>query len=258
MKPEKIRGQHFLIEDSFVKRMVAAAGIGAGDTVVEVGPGWGMLTEKLVAVAGRVIAIEIEKKMVEYLEKTFRDDERFVIWHGDVQEFWKNMPVEPYAVVANIPYSITSLIIRGFLEKTLRPPEQMVLMIQKEVAGRITAQPGDMTMLALSVQWYGTPKKLFNVPKGAFWPSPEVDSAVIHIKHISRPDPAETKAVFALANKAFGTKRKQLGTSLVGTALGNTKEAVAAALRDAGIAPTARPEELSVADWRRLWITHLT
>lgn len=257
MHPEKTRGQHFLIDDQYVKKMVDAAGVTKNDVVVEVGPGWGILTEELVRRARRVIAIEIEEKMVGYLYDVILEprrsrgdriqngmdsialrgaelqNDKLEIWHGDVRRFCDKMPTEPYHVIANIPYHITSQIIRGFLEKTPRPPEQMVLMIQNEVADRIIAKPGDMTMLSLSVQWYGTPKKIFRVPRGAFWPPPEVDSAVIQITNIKRPTAEETKAVLGLAKRAFATKRKQLASSL-------------------GIASTARPQELSVADWRRL------
>jgi len=254
--PEKTRGQHFLIDDRYVKRMVDASGITKDDVVVEVGLGWGILTEELVKRARKVIAIEIEKKMVEHLQNVIlesrsrdatigsrRDsialqgaelqNDKLEIWHGDVRRFWDTMPDEPYHVIANIPYHITSQIIRGFLEKTPRAPEQIVLMIQNEVADRIVAQPGDMTMLALSVQWYGKPKKIFRVPRGAFWPPPAVDSAVIHITDIKRPSSEETKAVLSLAKRAFASKRKQLSSSL-------------------GIASTARPQELSVSDWRSL------
>ncbi|MEK7532438.1 MAG: 16S rRNA (adenine(1518)-N(6)/adenine(1519)-N(6))-dimethyltransferase RsmA [Patescibacteria group bacterium] len=262
--PEKTRGQHFLINDTYVKKMVDAAGITKDDLVVEVGAGWGILTEELVARARKVIAIEIEEKMVGYLRQSLKPDgiasslpgvaprNDIEIWHGDVRRFWDKMPQEPYHVIANIPYNITGLIIRSFLEKTPRAPEQMVLMVQKEVAERITAAPGDMTMLALSVQYYGKPKKLFTVPKGAFWPQPEVDSAVIRIANIARPDEKETKILFALAHRAFATKRKQMVSSLASTALGKTKEDVAAALVACGLKPTARPQELGIADWRRL------
>ncbi|MBI4098707.1 MAG: ribosomal RNA small subunit methyltransferase A [Candidatus Magasanikbacteria bacterium] len=254
--PEKTRGQHFLIDDQYVKRMVDAAGITKNDVVVEVGPGWGILTEELMRRARKVIAIEIEEKMAAHLERVIlseakdpvrakativprdsssrqvgtQNDSGFELLHGDVRRFWDTMPTEPYHVIANIPYHITSQIIRGFLEKTPRPPEQMVLMIQNEVADRIVARPGDMTMLALSVQWYGKPKKIFRVPRGAFWPPPEVDSAVIQITDIKRPPPEETKAVLTLAKRAFANKRKQLSSSL-------------------GIASKARPQELSIADW---------
>lgn len=260
--PEKTRGQHFLIDDQYVKRMVDAAGITKNDLVVEVGSGWGILTEELVQRAWKVIAIEIEEKMVGYLsrrmldpgsrEARVRDDRGIELWHGDVRRFWDKMPMEPYHVIANIPYHITGEIIRGFLEKTPRAPEQMVIMVQKEVAERITAKPGDMTLLALSVQWYGKPKKLFTVPKGAFWPQPEVDSSVIHIANIARPDERETKNFFAFANRAFATKRKQMVSSLASTALGKTKDGVAAALVACGLKPTARPQELCIADWQRL------
>ena len=254
MYPEKTRGQHFLIDDQYVKRMADASGITNNDVVVEVGPGWGILTEELAKRAGKVIAIEIEEKMTSYLYDVilraadpkdpasvqrpdgilrFAQNDRLELRHGDVRRFWDQMPTEPYHVIANIPYHITSQIIRGFLEKTPRAPEQMVLMLQNEVADRIIAKPGDMTMLSLSVQWYGKPKKIFRVPRGAFWPSPEVDSAVIQITDIKRPPPEETKAVLALAKRAFAQKRKQLSSSL-------------------GIASTARPQELSIADWRRL------
>jgi len=250
--PEKLRGQHFLIDDSFVKKMVDAAEITKKDTVVEVGPGWGILTEELVKQAGRIIAVEIEEKMVDYLHKYINISayQHLEFMRGDVRRFWKKMPKEFYHVIANIPYHITSQIIRGFLEKTPNPPVQMILMIQKEVADRIVAKPGDMSLLALSVQLYGKPKKLFKVPKGAFWPQPEVDSTVIHIKNIHRPDPEQTNQFFALANRAFKSKRKMLSTSLAGTQLGKTKAQIAINLKKCGIDPTARPQDLSVEEWK--------
>ncbi len=249
LRPEKDRGQHFLIEESFAQKMVEAADVKKGDVVVEVGPGWGVLTEQLDKAGAHITAIEIEKKMADYIAENFPEA---TVINQDVLKFFGKEPREAYSVIANVPYQITGAIIRGFLEKTTRPPEQMVLMIQKEVAQRIMAKPGNMNLLALSVQYYGDPQKLFNVPMSAYWPQPKVESAVIHIKNIVRPSPEETCKLFALANRAFKQKRKMLTSTLAGTQLGADKMAVASTLKSHKIPENARPQELSVDQWRCL------
>lgn len=246
LRPEKARGQHFLIEESFAKRMVDVADLSAGDQVVEVGPGWGILTEQLLKAGADVTAVEIEKKMADYIKETLPNA---TVVHQDVLRYLGSEPGGRYSVVANVPYQITGAIMRGFLEKTQRPPQQMILMIQKEVATRIMAKPGEMNMLALSVQYYSNPKKLFNVPQSAFWPQPKVESAVVHLQDIKRPSPEETCKLFALANRAFKQKRKMLSSTLAGTQLGADKTAVASTLKANRIGENARPQELSVEQW---------
>ena len=231
-------GQHFLTNTAIAQRIVDAAVIEPGDTVLEIGPGTGMLTQFLVEKAKCVVAIEKDKNLVIFLKNKFKNIKHIEIVGKDILKYKYNDIGCRYIVVANLPYYITSRFLRLYLEKTSHKPRSMTLMIQKEVAERICAKPPYMNLLGLSVQAFGTPKVLFRVGKGNFSPPPDVESSVIQISNIS--DEFFTKhcispeEFFKLPKKAFSQKRKMLRSSI------NAQHTVFG---------TKRPQELELEEW---------
>lgn len=252
ISPQKSLGQNFLIDKNVLDKIIEAAELKKDDTVLEVGPGLGVLTEELAAAVGKVIAIEADKKLASALKEKFKNIKNLKIIEEDFLKlnFLKLDLKKDYKVVANLPYSITSAAVRKIMEADLTP-QSAILMVQKEVAERICAKPGDMNLLALSVQYYGTPKLLFTVSKESFWPAPKVDSAVIKIIMGKRRDKKEAEKFFRIARMGFSSPRKQLQNNLA-SGLHIKKEKAAELLTLAKINPKARPEELGVEDWERL------
>jgi 16S rRNA (adenine1518-N6/adenine1519-N6)-dimethyltransferase len=257
--PSKGLGQSFLADQAVTHAIVAAAGLTRADTVLEIGPGLGLLTRQLAEAAGLVVAVELDGRMVGVLEEELGDLGNLRLVQGDILEvdhvaaLVSTMGVREdelcYLVVANLPYYITSQAIRRLLEARV-PPSRMVLMVQREVAERIVAQPGEMSLLSLSVQLYGQARVVRRVPASAFHPRPKVDSAVLRIDLHEAPLAGEAtrERLFRLARAAFGQRRKQIHNSLSAN-LPMESEAVQALLRDSGIDPRRRPQALSVADW---------
>lgn len=258
--PKRSLGQNFLVDRAHLDRIVAAAALSSDDTVLEIGPGPGTLTARLAAQAAPrglpVVAVELDDRLIEPLRRHFAPRGNVKIIHGDIL---KLDPVallpagtSAYKVVANLPYYITSAVLRHILEASLRPT-LAVVMVQKEVAQRICAQPGDLSLLAVSVQVYAEPRLLHVVPAGAFYPQPKVDSAVVRLD--VRPTPAlagmSAERFFRVVRAGFGQKRKQLGNSLA-AGLSLPKATAAAALRAAGIDPMRRAETLSLDEWGAL------
>ena len=250
-RAKKSLGQNFLADHSVADRIVESAEIEPGDTVLEIGPGPGVLTGRLADRAARLVAVELDPRFVERLRDRFAERPAVEIVHGDILALapGKVMGGAPYIVVANIPYFITSPILRHLLEAE-QPPVRAVLMVQKEVGERICAAPGDLSILGVSVQFYAVPHVLFTVPSGAFRPPPKVDSAVVRLD--LRPAPAVTDVApadfFRVVRAGFGQKRKQLANSLsAGLALG--KDDVASRLREAGVDPARRAETLTLQEW---------
>jgi 16S rRNA (adenine1518-N6/adenine1519-N6)-dimethyltransferase len=251
MNPKKSLGQHWLHDEASLEAMVEAGDIAREDTVVEVGPGLGTLTKKLVEVAGEVIAIELDDVLAVNLKSRVGANNLSVA-HEDVLEF-DFSSIEPgYKVVANIPYYLTSNLIRTLLEAS-NPPSVMALLVQKEVAERIVAKPGQMSILAISVQFYADAKLLDEVPAELFTPPPKVDSQIIQIKRHSEPlfPDVDKDKFFMIVKAGFSEKRKKLRSSLSG-ALKISKEDVDLWLSKSGIAPDARAQELSLDDWYKL------
>lgn len=250
--PSKSLGQNFLIDKDALKKIEEAAELSSADSVLEIGPGLGVLTSGLAAKAGRVIAVEKDKRLAGYLRNFFAAQKNLEIIEDDFLEFnfVKAGLKSGFKVVANLPYSITSAAVRKIME-SVPAPQSAILMLQKEVAERISAKPGDMSLLALSVQYYGTPKLLFKVSKGSFWPSPKVDSAVIKIIMDKKRNAKEAEKFFRVARIGFSSPRKQLLNNLA-SGFHISKEKAAELLMRAKINPKARPEELSVEDWERL------
>jgi 16S rRNA (adenine1518-N6/adenine1519-N6)-dimethyltransferase len=268
LRPRKGLGQHFLVDASVPPRIADAAEIAPGDTVVEVGPGLGVLTAALAArldpaAGGRLVAVELDTSLAPVLRERMAPFPAFHLVAGDVlalapadllaagPDSATAAALPPYKVAANLPYYITSAVLRHFLE-AVPPPTRLVVMVQREVAERIVARPPAMSLLAVSVQFYGAARIMFRVPPGAFHPPPKVDSAVLRIDVYPpavRPvTVADRDHFFAVARAGFGQRRKQLGNSLA-TGLGRDKGTIAALLSAAGVDPTRRPETLTLAEW---------
>ena len=271
LRPRQRLGQRFLADEGVLARIVAAAEIAPTDTVVEVGPGLGSLTRALAVQAGRVIAVELDAQLVAVLHQCLPDCPNVTIVQGDILQLApaENIPLDdgdilqlapaelvgphvPYLVVANLPYYITSPVLRHFLEAS-RPPERLVLMIQKEVAQRILATPGHLNLLAVSVQFYARPRLVGHVPAAAFYPRPQVDSAIVRLDVYHQPPvPVDDVPQFFLVVAAcFGQRRKQLKNALA-HGLWLPVAIATEALAAAGIAPQQRAESLSLDDWARL------
>jgi len=252
LSPSKKYGQNYLVNFVPIKKMLEAAEIGENDTIVEIGPGFGVLTFSLLEKAKKVIAFEIEKKIEPYWDEKLRLHNNLeIIWGNAIKEIQNpKLEIENYKVVANLPYQITSHILRVFLEAENKP-EKMVVMVQKEVAERICAKPGEMSLLSVSVQYYGEPKVVAKVTRGNFWPSPKVDSAILLIDKIVRPRQLDEDKFFKIVRAGFANKRKQLWRNIsVGLGLegDNIKSLLKSIVGDEKI----RAEELSVEQWVKL------
>lgn len=258
LRPDKSLGQNFLVDSAALQRVVDSAGIEPGDAVLEIGPGLGSLTRLLAQAARRVVAVEIDADLLPPLRAVLAPYENVQIVHGDIMALDPALLVEtaaagkPYLVVANIPYYITSALIRRLLETNLKPG-RIVLTVQREVAERITATPGDLSLLALSVQVYGEPRIAARIPAGAFYPPPKVDSAVVRVDLYPEPRiPAEDlDRFFHLAKAGFSQKRKTLRNALF-AGLRISPQAAAEMLEAAGIDPRRRAETLSLEEWGKL------
>lgn len=260
LRPSKGLGQNFLVDETVPPKILAAAAIGPADAVIEIGPGVGVLTLRMAPIVRKLTAIELDRRLYPYLHQALAAYPGARLVEGDALEFKPaELEPEPYKLVANIPYYITSAILRHFLESDHRPLKT-VLMVQKEVAQRIVAQPPDMSLLAVSVQFYGRPKIWSYVPAGAFFPPPKVDSAVLLIETYSlqeRPCPGVDEArFFEIVRAGFSQKRKQIANSLAaGLAPPLDKSQVQAALAAAGIESSRRAEALGLKEWAALYAT---
>lgn len=254
LRPDKRLGQHFLADPAALERVVSAAGLQGEEAVLEIGAGLGSLTRYLAMAAGRVVAVELDRDLLPPLRRTLQGFENVSIVEGDILELdpAQLMASAAYRVVANIPYHITSALIRHLMEARLKP-DRAVLTLQREVAMRITAPPGRLSLLALSVQVYSQPSIAARIPPGAFFPPPEVESAVLRLDLLPQPViPAHLlEAFFRLAKAGFSQKRKTLRNSLA-AGLAWPPSAVEGLLAAAEIQPSRRPESLSLEEWRRL------
>jgi 16S rRNA (adenine1518-N6/adenine1519-N6)-dimethyltransferase len=253
LRPRKSLGQNFLQDPAALEKIIHAAEISPQDTVLEIGAGAGTLTRFLAAKARRVVAVEIDSALLPLLEESLRGCENVTLVEGDMLRLAPETLIsdEPYLVVANIPYYITSALIRHLLESPRRP-RRILLTIQKEVAERICAEKKH-SLLSLSVWIYGKPRIAARIPAGAFYPRPEVDSAVLRVDlyPIPRIEPVLMDAFFRLAKAGFSQKRKTLRNALSAGMRISPAEAESL-LREAGLAPSRRAETLSVEEWERL------
>lgn len=256
MRAKKSLGQNFLNSQAIARDIVRAAEGGKGDTILEIGPGKGFLTRELLSTGAHIIAIEKDDRLIPLLSEKFApeiQEGRFSLIHGDVLELLgeETLKLPPhYKLVANIPYYITGLILRTFLERSVKP-ERMVLMVQKEVAERITARDGKESILSIAVKAYGVPHLVKKVPARYFTPAPKVDSAVISITNISGKhfsSKAHEERFFEIMKAGFAHKRKQLAGNLREIFGEHTHEKLA----HASIAPEARSEDMSLEQWLNL------
>ncbi len=260
LRPRKSLGQNFLTDEHALAQIVANAGVTRDDLVLEIGPGLGSLTRHLAEAARHVIAVEIDQTLLPPLHAVVAEYPNISIVHGDILQIdpaallanYLTNELPRYKVVANIPYYITSAIIRHLLEAPIQP-STIVLTVQLEVAQRIIAQPDDMNLLAVSVQFYGTPRIVQRIKAGAFYPAPDVDSAVVRIDLPDEPlyAVADVDEFFRVAKSGFGQKRKQLHNALR-AGLSLPVEQIDAMLLAAGIDPKRRAETLSLPEWVKL------
>ncbi len=259
VRPKKSLGQNFLADPTYLRKIVDAADLSPADVVLEIGPGTGNLTEHLLARAGHVVAVELDPRMVGLLEGRFPGNPRLTLVHADILATDLGRRIRPYLargyaykVVANLPYYITSAVLRLLLEAEVRPA-LAVLTVQWEVAQRICARPGAMSLLAVAVQWYAAPRIVTRVPAGAFVPAPKVDSAVLRLETRAAPPApvADEALLFRVAKAGFSQRRKQLRNAL-SAGLGISPEQAEAALTFAGVDPKRRAETLSLEEWAAL------
>ena len=283
MIAKKSFGQHFLHDQSVIKKIIVAAEIKPGETVLEVGPGHGVLTQALVAAGAKVIAVEADRDLIPELQKRFGDKAEIVL--SDILKFdfertgdptwspvllsskhWRpHRAASTYKLVANLPYNIATAVIEKFLSAK-HPPTVLVVMVQKEVADRMMAKPGDMSVLSVACQIYADLKRVTNVGPGAFNPPPKVDSTVVRLSlRAERSNPlfeiasspvasrkdTDKEAVIGLAKAGFRSRRKLLKKNLEGAKW--SKEAIKSAMDKACVDEMARAQELSVEQWVQLW-----
>lgn len=249
-------GQHFLVDRNVLAEIVSAAVLAPSDTVIEIGPGLGTLTEELLKKAAKVIAVEVDPKLASSLQKRFFKSPHLNVINADILELDPAELIDKktpdYKVVANLPYYIAAPILRHFLEAS-RKPSLMVVMVQKEVAQSIAAKPGDMSILSISVQLYGKPTIVDYVPAQSFYPQPKVDSAIVRIDVYPKPTVAveDIAGFFEIVKAGFSAPRKQIRNSLA-KGLQLAPEEVAQLLKQAKISPQRRAETLSLDEWTKL------
>lgn len=266
LRARKSMGQHFLVDRGILRSIAAAARIAPDDTVIEVGPGTGLLTTELCAAAAEVIAVELDRQMVALLHESLAGSTNLRVVEGDILTLspadllsqHSARGATSYKVVANLPYYITSPVLRHFLHD-VRRPAVMVVMVQEEVGHAITAKPGDMSLLSVSVQTFARPSVVRRVSAHSFHPPPKVDSLVLRLDVLESPpvSTGEVAGFLDFVGAGFHSPRKQLRNSF-GHGLRATREFVDELLAQGDIEPTRRPETLTTDEWVRLWRIHKT
>ena len=263
LRSRKRLGQHFLVDEEVLEKIVTTADLSESDTVIEIGPGLGVLSREIARRAGRLIAVELDDRLASILKHNMADSANTTVINENVLNMQPSSLIElaqqgdsaaenPYKVVANLPYYITSAVMRHFLGAALKPG-LMVVMVQKEVAEAIVAEPGRMSLLAVSVQLYARAELVDYVPARCFYPTPDVDSALIKLVcHPGLAVKVNEEGFFKLVRAGFTASRKQICNSLA-RGLGVDKGAIRSRLSDAGIAPERRAQTLSLEEWAELW-----
>lgn len=253
IKPLKKRGQVFLINQKILMTIIKAAELKKNDIVLEIGPGFGILTEELIKKAKKVVAVEIDKKLVNFLKKKFKDYRNIEIVEGDILKFSsKSLNLRPfkYKIVANLPYNITGIFLRKFLTEEAKP-NLMVLMIQKEVAERIVEKNNKSSIISLMVNFYSKPKIISYISKNNFWPRPKVDSAILRISPIKKDlSQIKTTLFFKLLRQGFSNPRKQLINNLKKI---KEKEILLEIFRKLGFNLKIRAEDLNLKNWLKIY-----
>jgi len=263
--PNRFLGQNFLIDEKVLKKIIETADIKKGDNVIEIGPGLGVLTQALLAKGANVVAIEKDKDLIPVLEENLQE---FLNSGGDCGQIKKiinedfltfnyeklisDFGGKPYKVVSNIPYYITSPVLRKILSPETKPQE-IIFLVQREVAERICAKPGDMSVISVFVQFYGTPSVAEIVKPESFWPAPKVESAILKIVLDRKPalEDDELKSFWRLVKIGFSSRRKTLANNLAAGFHAKPTE-VRESLEALGFGDKARAQELSVEDWLKL------
>jgi 16S rRNA (adenine1518-N6/adenine1519-N6)-dimethyltransferase len=257
LHPKKALGQTFLIDREALQSVVRAAEVRPGDLVLEIGPGVGTLTTELADQGAEVVAVELDERLADVLAERTAHERHVRVVRGNALhlDLAPLLPAgEPFKLVANIPYYITAPILRHFLEGPWRPA-LIVLMVQKEVAERLAAQPGDMSRLGVMAQFYARVEIVRVVPASSFLPAPQVDSAIVRLRRHEMP-PVTVDNVdrfFKVVKAGFGEKRKQLHNALVRGLAHIPATQIDAALEQAGIDRTRRAETLRLEEWGRLY-----
>ncbi len=254
---QKKLGQNFLVNTHILEQILEAAQITKEDRIVEIGPGMGILTNELAIKAKDVTTIEFDQTILDTLQKNLQAHKNITIINQDALKF--PLPDYDYKLVANIPYYITSPILNHFLnpvpggpgQNEPKRPSLIVLLVQKEVAEKICAGPGDHSVLSLEVQVFGKPKIISRVTKSSFFPEPKVDSAILKIETYPDPLIEDAKTFFRLVKAAFSQRRKTLHNSLRGGLMLNSEQ-IDLLLARAAITPDKRPQALDIPDWKRL------
>jgi 16S rRNA (adenine1518-N6/adenine1519-N6)-dimethyltransferase len=254
LRPDKRLGQNFLVDESAFQRVLHAADLSGVEWVLEIGPGLGGLTRKLAQESAQVIAVEVDRRFEPALRQVLGSFQNVqLVWEDILQVNLAGLLQDrDHVVVANIPYNITSAVMRRLMESD-NPAYRVVLTIQREVAERVVAQAGDMSLLALSVQLYGEAQVTGHIPAGAFYPKPKVDSSILRIERYENPRiaPEMIDRFFQLAKAGFGQKRKKLRNSLA-SGLGISTDQVEAWMQVAAIDPAQRPQQLNIEQWGAL------
>ncbi len=250
LRPRKGLGQHFLVDRQSLEAVMSGGALTPDDTVLEIGPGLGVMTEQLAKRVKQVVAVEADAVLASLLRNNQASNVEVI--NEDIMRFNLTELPSQYKVIANIPYYLTSSIIRLLME-SINKPSIVSILIQKEVAQRIIAAPGKMSVLALSVQYYGSPSLLETVERHKFWPAPKVDSAILRIVLHKQPVfKADRSMLFRLIKAGFGEKRKMLKTSLAGGL--NIEQSLSIKLiTGAHLDLSARAQELHLDDWGRLY-----
>ncbi len=252
--PSKKLGQYFLIDKKAVSKIITAAEVSLKDTVLEIGPGAGALTRSLCEKAKKVVAVEKDPKMVTFLQKKIEGLKNLQIYHGDILSF-NLQNLKRYKAVGNLPFCLANPAIRKFLESRNKP-QDMTLLVQKELARRICAKPPKMNLLAVSVQFYASPKIISYVKKSSFLPQPKIDTAILKIKpDKQRGSPGFNDKFFRVAKAGFSQPRKQLANNLA-KELKLEKDHARRWLEKSDISFSKRAEGLSIRDWARLAKTY--
>lgn len=259
IRAQRLRGQNFLIDTTVVEKLIQVAAIKSTDHILEIGPGFGVLTKRLADQAKSVTAVEVDKRLVKALSQIMVDQPKVKIVEGDVLKIFsrliESLP-DDYRIVANLPFQITSHFLRRFLE-TAKRPKDMTLIVQKELAERICAQPGQMSLISLSVQLFGQPRIRAFIDRSSYWPQPRVDTAILKISNINQGavqklDQSQLEMFWRMARIGFSSRRKQLHNNLT-AGLKEDNDQIKEIISKTGLNPLCRPQELAVSDWLRLF-----
>ena len=253
LKPRREQGQNFLLDDAVIDSIVQASELKSTDVILEIGPGFGILTSKLAQYAKKVIAVEQDRNIFPAVSKLAKQYPNIIPYNEDVRKFFREksgLQERNYKLIANLPYSIASWVLREFLEHSPRP-SLMVIMVQKEVAQRVVAEPGNMSILSNAVQCFADARIVRIVPHTCFYPAPKIDSAILKIRLKEQPVSPAPAELMRLIKIGFAAKRKQLHKNLqVGLPISSEKAKIL--LETVGVSIQARPQELSTEQWEQL------